>query len=551
MQKRTTKHYHSFLRRMKKIILFAFILVFLVHCSSVKKHNTHLTAMIPVDELKSDVDFTYRKLQKLHPQLYWYISKEDLDFKFDSLKSTITTPSTPLAFYKKLSPVVAAIRQGHSYLYPASAQMAKKETKALIKKGTGPFSQFELEFFDDKLYVVKNKSSNKRIKIGSEILAVNGIKPLELIEEYNHYYSSDGYNTTLKTRTANNRFTSYFTVENGIKDSLTYTFNYNDSIQLVTIKRYKEDPTKKLKQAIIQKKVTLLDRAKSRAIRRKKRVNGYNSESNNYNRNLHFIEEDSSVAIMKVRSFSKGNIKTFYKESFQEIEKFKSNTLVLDLRHNGGGRLNEIVELYSYLADSTFVFLDESEVVSKSSLMKGAYFNGGSFGIKILKAIYAPLAYSYLLFTVHKDETGKYKYATQTKPHKMQANSFKGKIYVIIDGGSFSASSLISSNLKGSKRVTFVGEETGGAFNGTVAGFMPVVELPYSELNIRIGLMVMAPNHKTDIAGRGIFPDKEIKTTLEDRLKGNDPEIQWILKDIQSNKQESIENRTKKVSLNN
>jgi hypothetical protein len=78
MQKRTTKHYHSFLRRMKKIILFAFILVFLVHCSSVKKHNTHLTAMIPVDELKSDVDFKYRKLQKLHPQLYWYISKEEI-----------------------------------------------------------------------------------------------------------------------------------------------------------------------------------------------------------------------------------------------------------------------------------------------------------------------------------------------------------------------------------------------------------------------------------------------------------------------------------------
>jgi hypothetical protein len=27
-----------------------------------------------------------------------------------------------------------------------------------------------------------------------------------------------------------------------------------------------------------------------------------------------------------------------------------------------------------------------------------------------------------------------------------------------------------------------VGEETGGAFNGTVEGFMPVVELPHSEI---------------------------------------------------------------------
>jgi C-terminal processing protease CtpA/Prc len=49
----------------------------------------------------------------------------------------------------------------------------------------------------------------------------------------------------------------------------------------------------------------------------------------------------------------------------------------------------------------------------------------------------------------------------------LSPNAFKGKIYVMINGGSFSASSLISSNLK-LKRVTFVGEETGGAFNGTV-----------------------------------------------------------------------------------
>jgi hypothetical protein len=56
----------------------------------------------------------------------------------------------------------------------------------------------------------------------------------------------------------------------------------------------------------------------------------------------------------------------------------------------------------------------------------------------------------------------------------------------------------------------------------------------HSELKIRIGLMMMAPHHKTEIKGRGIFPDKEIIPTLEDRLKGNDPELSWILKDIKS-----------------
>lgn len=139
-----------------------------------------------------------------------------------------------------------------------------------------------------------------------------------------------------------------------------------------------------------------------------------------------------------------------------------------------------------------------------------------------------------MLLAVHKDKNGKNIYATQTKPHKVNKDSFKGKIYVLINGMSFSASSIISSNLKGSKRATFVGEETGGAYNGTVAGFMPLIKLPNSELKVRIGLMLIAPHYKTEIIGRGIFPDVPIIPTLQDRINGNDPEMDWILNNIKS-----------------
>jgi hypothetical protein len=36
---------------------------FFVQCSSVK-HNAHLTTLIPIDQLKSDVDFTYNEITK-------------------------------------------------------------------------------------------------------------------------------------------------------------------------------------------------------------------------------------------------------------------------------------------------------------------------------------------------------------------------------------------------------------------------------------------------------------------------------------------------------
>lgn len=505
-------------------------LLFFAQCSSVKKHNDQLTKLIQVDELKSDVDFTYKKLQNLHPNLYWYIAKKDLDYKFDSLKFAINRPITRLAFYKKLSPVVSAVRQGHTLVYPPEKLMTKKETKALLKKGTGPFSQFDFDFINDKLYVVKNKSNNKSIKEGAEVVTVNGIKPIDLIQEYNNYYTSDGYNTTFKKHSSGKKFSSFFTTQNGIQDSLNYNFKFNDSLKTITILRQKEDTTKKrIKKKPV--KLTSLDRAKSRAIKKRKRVNGYYAIEKNYNRNLHFLEKDSSIAVMKIRSFKIGDFKTFYKQSFSTIAAYQSKTLVLDLRNNGGGRLNEITDLYSYLADSTYVFLDKSEVVSRSSLLQGAYLNGGSFGFKVLKAIFSPVLYSYLLLTVHKNKNGKNYYATQIKRHKVSKNAFKGKVYVLINGGSFSASSIISSNLKGSKRAFFVGEETGGAYNGTVAGFMPLVKLPNTDLQIRIGLMSIIPHYKSDIEGYGIFPDKHIIPTLEDRIEENDPEMNWILED--------------------
>ena len=106
---------------------------------------------------------------------------------------------------------------------------------------------------------------------------------------------------------------------------------------------------------------------------------------------------------------------------------------------------------------------------------------------------------------------------------------FKGKIYVLINGGSFSASSLLSSNLKGSKRAYFVGQETGGGFNGTVAGQMPIVTLPKSKIGVRVGLLSCIPFYKTTVIGHGIYPDKEIIPTIQDRIALKDPETEWVL----------------------
>lgn len=516
---------------MKKTFFLIFSSFLFLQCNSVKKHNNHLDDLIPENKLKEDVDFTYQKLQRFQPKLYWYISKEELDFKFDSLKNTIKKPMTSFEFYKKLSPVVASIRQGHLTVTPVSKILSKSEQKTIKNKGVGPFSQFEFEIIDDKMYVIKNKSDNKTIKPGAELVAINDQKTSELITEYNTLFTSDGYNKTFKRKRLSNMFSTFYTYENGIQDNLFFSFKQNDSLEVICIKRKKASPPKK-KNAI---KMTIIaqDAKLNNTTKKDRNTYGYNKITKLNNRDLSFLEKDSSIALLKIRHFALGKPSRFYKESFKKMQLYKTKTLIIDLRNNPGGSIKDVEDLYSYLSDTTYVFTDPFQVASKTTLIEKTPFNKSPL---LARIFITPFYIPYIFFNIRKKEDGNYYASTsESKPKSINKNAFKGKIYVMINGGTFSASSIISSNLKGSKRATFVGEETGGAYNGTVAGVMPTIKLPNSAIKITIGLMVVAPFYKTPLEGRGIFPDKEIVPTIADLSNGEDLELNWILGDIKKN----------------
>ena len=520
---------------MKKVVLFITILAIFIQCNSVEQYNQHYDSKIPVNDLKSDVDFTYKKLKQLHPFLYGFISKEDLDHKFDSIKNSLKTPLKPLEFYKKISPIVAAVKQGHMIVYPPMKRLSTKESKALEEKGIGPFSQIELGFNDNKLYVLKNKSTDSTIHVGSQLISVDNIKVTDIIQEHNKYFTSDGFNTTFKPTYYNTRLANYFVVDHGIKDSLLYAFKYNDSIENHLIKRYKKEESKDDSTVVVKAPKIKVDREKTKALKRKNRIQGYDATAGNYTRNIEFRGQDSSTVIIKIRGFKNRAYKKFYKESFTKIKNYKTKNLILDLRDNGGGRLSEINYLYSFLADTSYVLLEKSKVVSRSSAAIGSYLSNAPLVVQVAKTILFPFTYTISLLTTKKDKDGSFYQKIYTKEQEVDELAFKGKLYVLINGGSFSASSILSATLKGTSRATFVGEETGGNFNGTVAGIIPIIKLPHSDLKIRMGLMHVIPHQQTTVEGHGIYPDKEIEMTMDDVINQKDPQLEWIFEDIKSN----------------
>lgn len=530
---------------MNKIILQLLFLFLFVSCVSTKKYNRHIEQKISVQDLKRDVDFVEKKIKKLHPSADWYISEADLAFKFDSIRNLLTTPLTPNEFFLLISQPVAEVRQAHMYLQPLFKKLPSKENKIISKKGLGPLSQLKTVWYENELYVQNTQNSDSTIIIGSKINQIGGISPKSLYEKYRKATTSDGFNQTWLPKKFKRSMINYYVLELGIQDSINYQFSYKDSIYSKTLRRAelkKNVPSKIKNDSLSQnnqskrlnKDALKMKKDSLRIVSKNKRIFGYDATLKCFAKDLKIFDNQPTVAVLKVTSFSKGQYKKAYKIIFDSIKKSNIQTLILDLRGNTGGSIEDSRLLFAYLTKEPFQFIQKSKVTSRSSIPFTAYQNLPLIGT-VLMTPFKPIVSGIMLAKTSKDSIGNtyFKIRAENKSNP-QENNFQGDLYVLIDGGSFSASCLLASNLKGSQRAFFVGEETGGTFNGTVAGFMPVFKLPNSKLGLRIGLMDIRPTYQAEEEGRGIFPDKTILPTIEDILNENDVQLNWILEQIKS-----------------
>lgn len=521
-----------------RLLLFTASIV-LTSCGGVKKYNEQINKLHSPQELREDIDAAYTQLKKYHPKLYLYTSKEQMDFKFDSLKMSIKSPLSSRDFYEKLAPVVASVRQGHLNLNPPHIRFAKKERKKFKDKSFG-FYTMDFEYLDEKLWLIRAMGKDT-ILVGSEVLAVEDETPKEIIEKYNTLIASDGFNKTFFDGIVGSRFPRFYIKNNGFQDSIHITFRSTDSIFTQTIRwKDKRDSQDSIASDNLQKtevkKLTKAERKAERLAAKNKRnynrKRGYIKSRDEYTRTFSLIGADSSTAYIKIRGFSNGDPEAFYEETFKTIDSLGISNMVLDLRNNGGGSLSEINDLYSYLTDTPYTLVKPSEVNTRTPFLPYFTNNTNPGLLRGLAVLFAPVIVTHnLLKTKKMDDVIYYRFKA-SKEHKPNPKNYKGKLYVLINGNSFSASSILSTQLKATNRATFVGQETGGAYNGTVAGIFKGYELPNSKVVMRIGMMQVETYYKMEPDGYGVPADIEITPTRADREAQRDPELEWILNDI-------------------
>ncbi len=489
-------------------------------CKSKKAFNEALVKEVHTKEaMQQDYKIMRSALEEAHPGLYWYISKEKLDYKLDSTYNSIDKPMKSYELYRKIAPIVSEIKCGHTRLFYPALKYDKKQKEALLKKGRAPLSQFNYYIENNRIFVsnVKKKTDNGVLQ-GMEILSIDSLEISYVLNEAKRFYSSDGYNKTFYKRVSEIGFSSLYNIIAPRKDSVLLTLKSDGNICKTWVKYYRDPLNKKDSLLSKEEKEKIKEYAKNKlAIKKKNRYKGFNEDG----KPLLSLKIDSIIpktAILKVESFyfTNNNHKRFFKESFETIKTEKIENLILDLRDNGGGSLTSCNLLFRYLYNQPAKFSSRADM-NKRYFKAAKYFNNGFLSGD--KGIFP-------LVRVKKDDKG---YAARLFTEKVKdpmENVFDGKLIVLINGYSFSASSLLAANLQGVKRGTFVGEETGGGYNQCAAGSIPFITLPNSKLKLRLPLKKMSPNTNRELVGRGVMPDIEITENLNDLLLSKDVQLE-------------------------
>ncbi len=491
----------------KSAVYILFIINIFYSCSTSKiAYNPQ--KKYPKYQLQQDYILLKNILEKKHPSLYWYTSKDSMDEYFKMYYTSITDSMTESQFgWKVLAPLISKIRCGHT-----SFGMSKNYNKWITNKKYPSFPLY-LKVWKDSMVVTGNLHKRDTIlKRGTVIKSINGLNINQLVSILFDYMPADGNANNLNYIRLSSNFPFYHRQIFGL--SKNYIVQYIDSLgtqQAVSIPLYEppKDTGKTVKKTIIP--------AKSKKEIKKEVLLSKRSIS---------IDTATHSAILTINTFSSGKLRKFLRQSFRKIRKEKIQQVVLDLRSNGGGRISLSTLLTKYVSRKGFKIADTSFAVTKTLKPYGKYFKDRFIN---------NLA---LFFSTKKRKDGLYHFGYWErkwyKPKK--TNHFGGDLYILTNGPTFSASTLFCNAMKGQPDVMLVGEETGGGWYGNNGILIPDITLPYTHLRVRIPLFRLVQYNHIQKNGSGIAPDIYVGTSYEALKKGEDKKMQVVLDLIKQKK---------------
>jgi Peptidase family S41 len=488
------------------LLLLIVLAVLLYSCATSSKNYTPYKKY-PKEKLQQDYTLLKNILGEKHPSLYWYTSKDSMDMYFAKYYAAIEDSMTEQQFgWKILAPLTDKIHCGHT-----SFGMSNAYNKWVKNKIIPSFPLF-MKVWSDTMAVTGNLNRKDSIlKRGTIIKSINGLDATALQQYMFNYMTEDGHANNVNYLRLSNNFPYYHRNIFGL--SKEYTVAYLDTTGAIqTIKLPVFDPPKDTSK---KKKTAVAITKNSKKETRKQRLQSMRSLA---------IDTASNTAIITLNTFASGRLRKFFRQTFRYIKKTGINNTVLDIRSNGGGKVDASTLLTRYVTRAPFKICDTSYAVAKnlrpySRYIKERFLN--NLGLIFLTGKRADGVY-------HFGRWERKLYQPKTKNH------FSGNLYVLTNGQTFSASTLFCNAIKGQPGITLVGEEAGGGWYGNNGIMIPDITLPNTHLRVRLPLFRIVQYKHAGKDGSGVMPDIYVGTSYDALLKSYDKKMQVVMEMIKS-----------------
>jgi hypothetical protein len=451
-------------------------------------------------QLRADLALMRTMLDESHPGFYRYTPKERFDVLFDSISQSFNRPMTQQEFYVAATPIIAAIKDGHIKYLPHLRPHWQ------YYYHLDQLFPLALHITGEQAWLVRDLAGTGSIPLGAEITAINGQPVAALIRRLlPAVYFADGNSQAIRYQSLSKFFPFYYGTYVGAAAVYELSYRLKDQSQVKTA-------------SVPAITLATIEKAAQESLPPKRPP-------------IRLAYQDAHTALLTIDHFNiskkEMDVKKTLRDIFWQLHARNIRNLVIDVRGNEGGKDQWGALLYSYLADKPFRYYERLVVARKKKFS----FEEHIAWVPGIFPLYR------LLLTKTRDGHYTFGFKKALGLQKPQPQPFKGEVYILTDGYSFSVTAEFAAIAHYNRRATFVGRETGGGYYGNTSGFFVVAVLPHTGIEVAIPQW----SYHMAVAGypyrdRGVLPDHEVVPTIDDVLQHRDAELAFTLELIQKKK---------------
>ncbi len=455
--------------------------------------SVEIEEKIPANKLQQDIDYFIKTLEAVHVSPYHNISKKEFASYVNQAKSEIDKPLTRKEFYRIVTPLVHKLKDSHTTVwYP----------KEFYQNYKGGFFPMDISINPDTKEIAVVNDYTNTIETGANIISINGVSSQEILK------------TLLEFEKGATDLPRIKRVQDKFPNMLWEIFDYGNQFVIETENGETHKINGLTKQEIRERKPSNQD---------KKHL-----------KQVDYVKMNSTTGYLKISSFkyNRQDFKQKIDDIFNKIKTDSIENLIVDVRNNQGGSESNGELLIDYISNKEYRMF--SKFMRKKSNEWCNYFRQDfkwwiRWGLTVRTSTWVSSEAKEAFGTYKKTPYGKVD--TIFVPFKQPTNNqlrFSGKVVVLMNRHSYSATVGFLGAIIDNKMATTIGEETGENTNGFGEAYQ--FDLPNSRLFCRSSTTFMLRPNEDPNMMIGLLPDIKILQNLDDIKQGKDTQLEYVIK---------------------